>query len=138
MNEKLAVLLSVIGPRERTGWLIDQVKQSFAQGVSMNVKEAAADTAFNSVEPAALTSRERRKREKYETTRPYSESEKLELVRQALDTIFLDLPAMQTAGMEQLRKLGAHADKIEFLAPDEPAEEQGEADLQYAKELVGV
>jgi len=89
----------------------------------MNVKDAQADIAFYSLEPSDLTSRERQKREKYETTRPYTDGEKLELLAEALETLYIDLPAIQAAGLEALQDLGGGGASIEFAAPDEP--EQG-------------
>ena len=121
--EKIDLVMRLLREDERTPWVADQVASSFAQGVSMNVKEALSDVQFYNPEPSDLTSRERQKREKYETTRPYSDEEKLELLTEALDALYVDLPAIQVAALKSLRDLGMAASTIEFAPPDEP--EQG-------------
>ena len=121
--EKIDLVMRLLREDERTPWIADQVASSFAQGVSMNVKEALTDSQFYSLEPSDLTSREKQKREKYETTRPYSEDEKLELLTEALDTLYIDLPAIQVAALKSLLDFGVGRSTIEFAPPDEP--EQG-------------
>jgi len=78
-----------------------------------------------------LSSREKTKREKYETSRPYEEHEKIELVKFALEEVFVTLPTMQMATERALRELGANATAIEFLAPDDEERPEG----SYAQEL---
>lgn len=121
--EKIDLVMRLLREDEQTPWVAGQVASSFAQGVSMNVKEALSDAQFYSLEPSDLTNREKQKREKYETTRPYSDNEKLELLTEALDTLYIDLPAIQVAGIKSLLDLGAAGSTIEFAPPDEP--EQG-------------
>ena len=117
-SEKVETVLSLLRDKDSTRWVADQVLLSFSQGLSMNVKDAESDDRFNALEPANLTKRERRKREKYETTRPYTEQEKLELLREALETLYLVLPAIQVAALNALNELSVTA--VEFAPPDEP------------------
>ena len=76
-----------------------------------------------------LTHRERTKREKYETSRPYDEAEKVNLVRYALYEVFVTVPAVRLAATRSLRDLGATVTTIEFSAPD--AEERAEASYTH-------
>lgn len=131
MDEKVDKLLVILRERDDTSWVADQIVQSFGQGISMNVKEASLDLQFSALEPVGLSTREKQKREKYETTRPYSDEEKTELLREALETLFVELPAIQVAGMAGLQELGSKATAIEFVPPDEP--EQGR--FEYTKRL---
>jgi hypothetical protein len=48
------------------------------------------------------STRERTKREKYQTSRPYEEKEKLELVRFAFQEVFVTIPSMQRASARAL------------------------------------
>lgn len=131
MDERVDKLLVMLRERDETSWVADQIVQSFGQGISMNVKEASLDLQFSALEPVGISTREKQKREKYETTRPYSDEEKIELLREALETLFVELPAIQVAGMSGLRELGSKATAIEFVPPDEP--EQGR--FAYSKSL---
>ena len=97
----------------------------------MSVKEASSDAQFSEMEPIGLSSRERQKREKYETTRPYSSDEKIELLRSALRTLFIELPEIQVTAIDLLRSFGAKADHIEFVPPDEPEQGQFNYSLEF-------
>jgi hypothetical protein len=119
-------LLSLLRNHEATNWVAEQVVQSFAQGVSMNVKDASSDARFSALEPSGLTKREKQKRQKYETTRPYLETEKVELILRALKILFVELPAIQVAGMVDLQQLGSEATVIEFVPPDELEQSRSE------------
>jgi hypothetical protein len=121
--EKIELVMSLLREHDSTPWVADQVASSFGQGVSMNAKDALGDAQFEGLEPSDLTAREKQKREKYETTRPYTDGEKLELLADALETLYVDLPAIQVAGLELLQGLGVTGTSIEFAPPDEP--EQG-------------
>lgn len=131
MDERVDKLLATLRERDETSWVADQIVQSFGQGISMNVKEASLDLQFSALEPVGLSTRERQKREKYETTRPYTDEEKFDLLRVAMKTLFVELPAIQVAGMSGLQELGSSATTIEFVPPDEP--ERGR--FQYSKSL---
>jgi hypothetical protein len=122
-SEKVESVLSLLRDSDSTRWVADQVLSSFSQGLSMNVKDAESDDRFNALEPANLTTRERRKREKYETTRAYTEQEKLKLLRDALETLYVELPAIQVASLNALAEFGVTT--VEFVPPDEP--EQAES-----------
>ncbi|MDN7542745.1 hypothetical protein [Burkholderia cenocepacia] len=122
--EKVDLVLRLLREDESTPWVADQVASSFAQGVSMNVKEALADVEFFSLEPQGLSSREKQKREKYETTRPYTDDEKLLLLAEALETVYVDLPAIQVAGLKGLQSFTAEGISIEFAPPDEPEQDR--------------
>jgi hypothetical protein len=131
MDERVDKLLVMLRERDETSWVADQIIQSFGQGISMNVKEASLDLQFSALEPVGLSTREKQKREKYETTRPYSDEEKMELLREAIKTLFVELPAIQVAGMSGLQELGSKATVIEFVPPDEP--ERGR--FEYSRSL---
>jgi hypothetical protein len=130
--DKVDLLLRLLREDGATAWVSDQVVSSFVQGVSMNVKDAQSDAGFGDFEPIGLTNRERRQREKYETTRPYSEQEKLQLLDQALKTLFVVLPAIQIAGLRNLGEFDGGATEIKFVPPDEPELGRSEYTIELA------
>lgn len=132
--DKINAILSALRKSESTSWVAEQTTFTFSQGLSVSGKEASQELAFAALEPAGLTYRERRKREKYETTRPYSDGEKLDLLVRALTTFFIDLPAIQMAAFSGLRGLGVDAATVEFVTPDEPG--QGEAAYSMSLQAV--
>ena len=118
--EEVDSVLRLMRESKDARWVAEQIEASFAQGISMSVKNAIVDGRFFELEPAALLSKgEQRKREKYETTRPYTDVEKKELLIAALKAVFIDLPAIQSAGIKGLRDIGAGVGSIEFAPPDE-------------------
>ncbi|MDN7915343.1 hypothetical protein [Burkholderia cepacia] len=131
MDEEINSFLSLLRQDSSTAWVADQLTQTFSQGISMSVKEASSDAQFSEMEPIGLSSRERQKREKYETTRPYSSDEKIELLRSALRTLFIELPEIQVTAIDLLRSFGAKADHIEFVPPDEPEQGQFNYSLEF-------
>ena len=130
--EKVDHILQLMRESDDARWIAEQIEASFAQGISMSVKEAIVDGRFFELQPpTGLSKTEQRKREKYETTRPYTDSEKKDLVIAALRAVFVDLPAIQSAGLKGLREVGAESTSVEFLPPAEP--EQGH--LSYSRNL---
>ena len=136
MDSTVETLLSLLREGESTRWVADQLAQTFAQGLSMNVGEASTDLQFRSLEPADLTTRDREKREKFETTRPYTDTEKKALLREALQMLFVALPAVQEAGIAELQKLGSTATLIEFIPPN--ADVRDARETSYSKSLADV
>jgi hypothetical protein len=131
MEDEVVTMLSLLRGSESTRWVAEQVVRTFSQGLSMSVKDASQDLGFSAREPAGLTTRERRKREKYETTRPYSDQEKVDLLRRALEALYVELPAIQVAALNGLKDLRTKATTIEFVAPDEPEQ----SDVSYSVSL---
>ena len=68
MHPRVSVLLPEIQKNQDTAWIVEQVLQSFAQGISMSAKDASLDRQFHEFGSAGLSTGERQKREKYETT----------------------------------------------------------------------
>jgi hypothetical protein len=118
--DNVETVLSLLDESESTGWVAEQVRSTFSQGLSMSVKEPSQELAFRQAAPAGLTPLERRKREKYETTRAFTDPEKLDLLHESLQALYLDLPAIQNAALECLQKIGEPVENIEFVSPDEP------------------
>src|SRR5437762_3348685 len=109
MAEPANVLLPLLRQSVSTRWIADNIAETLEQGVSVRVRDASSDVVFaaETAEPTGITRHERKKRETYETTRPYTESEELEVFAAALRTLLLDLPAIQVAGIQILGDLGA-------------------------------
>lgn len=120
--EQVDGLLRLLRESKETSWVADQLVASFAQGVSMNVKDAITDGRFFELAPYDISRGDERKRQTYETTRPYTDTEKLDLIKQALKALFVELPTVQVAGFRGLLDLGAHVSNIEFLAPEDSEE----------------
>ena len=112
-------LMSMIREDKKISWVSEQLEDSFSQGISMRVKESKSDMEFYRLEPSEITTREKTKREKYETSRPYSEDEKIDLIKKALKRVFLELPVIQIAAINNLSELCGGIDSIEFIVPEE-------------------
>ena len=66
-------------------WVEDHLFASYSEGTTQSAKElAVVDQIGYALAQDATARRERVKREKYETSRPYSEAEKIELLEFAL------------------------------------------------------
>lgn len=118
--EEVDQILRLMRESDDIRWVAEQIEASFAQGISMSAKEAIVDARFFDLQsPTGLSKIEQRKREKYETTRPYTDLEKKELIVAALKAVFVDLPATQSAGMKGLHEVGADVTSIEFMPPAE-------------------
>lgn len=113
-------LLEILRETENNTWVADQLERTFAQGISMPVKESKSDAEFYRLEPGGLSAREKKKRDTYETTRAYTEEESVDIIKDALRSLFITLPATQSSAVKELRKLGVVANEINFVAPDEP------------------
>jgi hypothetical protein len=125
MDETSRAALDVLRSDENVAWIAEQLIRSFSEGITQSAKEsgAVAQSDAYGLEPISL--REKTKREKYETSRPYEESEKLELIRFALAEAFVTIPSMQNASAKALADLGSTASLIEFTAPDEEERAEG-------------
>lgn len=125
MEDRVRDLLDAIRKDEQLFWVVEQLNASFAEGLSQSAKDASSQSLSEFIVPGSLSAREKTKREKYETSRPYTDDEKLELTKFALKEIFLTLPAMKASTFESLRELGSTASYIEFTVPDEEEREEG-------------
>lgn len=130
--EEVDLILRLMRESDDARWIAEQIDASFAQGISLSAKEAIVDGRFLELQPPmGLSKVEQRKREKYETTRPYTDSEKKDLVVAALKAVFVDLPSIHSAGMRGLREVGAAFTSVEFMPPAEL--EQGHS--SYSRNL---
>lgn len=120
MNNVTEELLPLLKEDTSTSWVAEQIQMTFRQGISMNVRESLADVSFYQLVPSDITTKERAKREKYETTRSYSVTEKELIIINALKTLYLELPAIQLSALETLKEFGLDTTSIEFVPPDEP------------------
>lgn len=125
MEDRARELLDALRRDERLSWVVEQLNASFAEGISQSAKDSSSQVLAEFYAPASLSTREKTKREKYETSRPYTDDEKLELTKFALREVFLTLPAMKASTFESLRELGSTASSIEFTVPDEEEREEG-------------
>lgn len=124
MEETSRGLLDVIRSDDKIAWIADQLIASFSEGLAHSAKELnnIQDTLL---EEKNLSTREKTKREKYETSRPYDENEKIELVSFALREIFITIPSMQNKTAKSFQELGSRAQFIQFTAPDEEERPEG-------------
>lgn len=125
MEEISRAALEVLRSDQRISWIPDQLIVSFSEGIACSAKDTDGEAQRTIVDSMDLSAREKTKREKYETTRPYNESEKLELVQFALQEIFVTLPSMQNAAARALKGFGSTAVAIEFTSPDEEEQAGG-------------
>jgi hypothetical protein len=133
MDQRSQAALDLLRKDDRVAWVVEQVTDSFAEGIAQSAKERAimAHADFFVMSDSDVSARERTKREKYETSRPYQEAEKLELIRFALKEVFVTLPKVQEANAKWLRDLGSDATTIEFDTPDNEERVEG----SYAQSL---
>lgn len=121
MADKSRIALDLMRSDESVSWVSDQVAASFAEGIAQSAKDRGLVDPVSQFQlaEAEVTQRERTKREKYETSRPYEEPEKIQLIVHALHEVFVTIPAIQLAASGSLLELGAKAALIEFSAPDD-------------------
>lgn len=120
MNETSKAALDLIRRDDKVDWVLEHLISSFSEGIAQSVKERETAAQVDvQVAEAQMTSKERTKREKYETSRPYEESEKLDLIDFALHEVFVTLPEIQAASAKSLKDLGAASTRIEFDTPDD-------------------
>lgn len=102
-----------------TTWVADEIDETLSQGVSMNVKDAAADSGFFELLPFQnVPAKERNKRLTYETSRPFTEEEKIQVILKAIEVMYLDLPAIRNSALNNLKAFG-DIDSIVFSSADE-------------------
>jgi hypothetical protein len=116
--EKINQLMDLMRNSKDFSWVADQIFSTFDQGISINAKEAQADRQFT-LYSHHLSAQETKKREKYETSRPYTDQEKLELLSKAITAVFEVLPAIQSSGIKALNKFNENITRIEFLSPSD-------------------
>lgn len=124
-------LLDLMRRDERLSWIVEQLTSSYAEGISQSAKDSNSHVQNEFSDVQSLSTREKAKREKYETSRPYTNEEKLDLAKFALKEVFLTLPAMKASTFESLRELGSTASTIEFTVPDEEERTEG----SYSEEI---
>jgi hypothetical protein len=115
--ERIDQLMDLMRNSEDFSWIADQLSSTFDQGVLIKAKEAQEDSRFASLSYHQST-QESKKREKYETSRPYSDQEKLDLLTKAITAVFEVLPAIQNNGIKTLKKFNESITRIEFLSPN--------------------
>lgn len=126
MDETSRSALDVIRLDPAMGWVAAQLVDSFTEGIAESAKERGVAIYSQAMDAEGETTRrERTKREKYETSRPYQEGEKLNLTQYALEQVFVVVPAIQLASSKALSGLGAPSTAIEFLAPDDEERPEG-------------
>lgn len=110
-----------------TEWIADEIEETLVQGISMNAKEALNDAGFFQLKRSnEITTRDRNRRQNYETSRPFSEDEKTELIIKALKSIYLELPKIKLSALENIRDLEISATEIRFYSSEDEATNQHE------------
>lgn len=102
-------------------WIRDQISESIAEGITQSAKgdpPIRGDIAHSQA-TSDLAYRERSRREKYETSRPFSEQERVLLIRSGLREVFVTIPAVELAAIRYLRSLTSDSTSIVFSAPEE-------------------
>jgi hypothetical protein len=138
MEETSRAALDVLRSDKKIDWVVEQLIASFSEGIADSAKESSSLAQSQFVDAMGLSTRERTKREKYETSRPYDENEKLELIRFALEEVFVTLPSMQNATAKIIKELGSPASSIEFIAPDEEGQPEGSYTRKIAESHISV
>jgi hypothetical protein len=114
------IALALLGKSSATSWIAEEINESLASGVSVSAKDVPPASLFGADQAVVeLTAPERKKREIYETTRPYTDSERLMLVLDAIDSIYLTLPAVQESALLSLAKIQRNLTEVVFMPPEE-------------------
>ncbi len=108
-------LIKLLRESESTAWVAEQIKYTLSQGKSVTYKDAAKSKDFFKLESSDISNRDRKKRDSYETTRPYTEAEARELTVSALRSLFLDIPWFQLKAFMNLNDLGIDVGEIQFV-----------------------
>lgn len=120
MEDKSRIALDLIRHDHRTYWVWEQLAASLEEGITQSAKERVPNSDESEVAfSRRLTARERAKRETYETSRPYEEHEKIELIAYGLKEVFMTIPAVKLAAISALQELGSTATTIEFSTPQD-------------------
>ncbi|WP_054688215.1 hypothetical protein [Pantoea stewartii] len=103
---------------EGVNWIANELDETLSQGVLMSADDADKELSYNRVFELSpfeeLPAKERKKRTKYETTRPFTEEEKIDVIKNAFRVVFLDLPAVREAAMNNLRDFDNNIKTIVF------------------------
>jgi len=138
-------LLRELKKSPSTRWMANEVDETLAQGVSMNVKDAVEDNRFFELMPVNIVQKkENNKRLSYETSRPFTEHEKIEVTLKAFEVIYLDLPAIRSSAVNNLVEFNNNLQSIVFSSADDDLTDREEnhkitinktsEELQYYKE----
>ncbi|WDF99217.1 hypothetical protein PSR30_01210 [Pectobacterium carotovorum subsp. carotovorum] len=123
--ENIEVFLRELRESPITSWVAGEVDETLSQGISMNVKDAATDSKFYELLLSQnITTQERNKRQKYETSRAFTDDEKLEVILKAFEVIYLDLPAIRQSAIINLAEIGTNIEKITFSSAEEEIVEE--------------
>jgi len=113
-------ILQLLNEDRRASWVHDELLASFAEGVAQSAKDQASfGSDIEDARGPAVSGKELKKRLQYETSRPYDDREKLELIRHALHEVFVTIPSVRLAVARSLAELGVRAVAVEFSEPDE-------------------
>lgn len=115
-------LLDLIRADDRLAWVVEQLLATFAEGIAAKVADHQVGFERYANE---LPIKDRNRREKYETSRPFTENEKFDLILNALQQVYKTLPDIQQEAFSKLRQLGSGAQVIQFVAPDEEERLEG-------------
>lgn len=103
-----------------TRWVANEIDETLSQGVSMNFKDAAEDSRFYELIPASnIPSQDKNKRQKYETSRPFTEDERIEVILKAFEVVYLDLPAIRDSAIRNLVEIDNNIESIVFSSADD-------------------
>lgn len=117
---KIEDLLRVLKESPSTRWVAHEVDETLSQGVSMNFKDAAEDSRFYELMPAInIPTQDKNKRQKYETSRPFTEDEKIEVILKAFEVMYLDLPAIRESAIKNLAEIDNGIKSIVFSSADD-------------------
>ncbi|CAG9297538.1 hypothetical protein [Celerinatantimonas diazotrophica] len=117
--EKIEDFLNVLRQSSGTSWMAEEIEDTFSQGISMKAQEADTDSSFfKLVPPDQLPAPEKKKRQKYETSRPFTPDEKVGVILKSIEVAFLDVPKIRHSALENLLKFDATIESIKFVPSD--------------------
>ncbi|MGC9423925.1 hypothetical protein [Vibrio sp.] len=117
--EKIEDFLNVLRQSSGTSWMAEEIEDTFSQGISMKAQEADTDSSFfKLVPPDQLPAPEKKKRQKYETSRPFTHDEKVSVLLKSIEVAFLDVPKIRHSALENLLKFDSTIESIKFVPSD--------------------
>jgi hypothetical protein len=130
--EKVDFIIKMLREKKDTLWVADQLSETFSEGVLMEIREMSQHEEFDLV-PEGITKKEKIKRQKYGTTRPYSDREKLEILENGLRRTFLEIQEVQISTFERIKKFVPSILNIIFVSPDDAKGETHTINLSKIK-----
>lgn len=109
--------LSEIKKSADIGWLAEEIEEIISEGISMNVSEVSQSVElFELVSSLEWSKSDNKKRQQYETSRALNENEQVNVILDAIGSIYIDVPAFRQSALGRLKSFSDNITAIEFVS----------------------